>query len=481
MSSPGEAPRRVALEAMLRMEDGAYAHILVPQLLRQRHLDARDRGLVTEMVYGAVRMQRALDWLVQSVASRPIPSLDPPVRAALRLGAYQLLIGIPAHAAVGETVNVVPARSRGFVNGVLRGLSRTGPPFALPEGDDIESIAIRASHPDWIVRTLFDAFGPDDARATLAVDNEAPAVTLRVNRMRTSPRELAEELHAAGIDVERGKLVDDALVLRHAGDLLSLAAISDGRATPQDQASQAIVAALDPQPGERVLDLAAAPGGKATATAEHMQGDGLVVAADLHPGRVRTVQRGVARVGLEHVIATLIADGRMPPVHDAQFDRVLLDAPCSGLGVLRRRPDARWRLREEDVEDLAQLQRAMLGSAAQTLKRGGRLVFSVCTLTTAETIDIDGWAAAELPDLVAEPPPSAPWRPHGRGAILLPSDANTDGMFVLVLKKGDASERPMARATVAHAPPEASTDVAANRPDSTPPPVPNNRRWSRVT
>jgi 16S rRNA (cytosine967-C5)-methyltransferase len=431
----GEATRRVALDALVRIEDGAFAHILVPDVLRNTSFDARDRGFVTELVYGTVRMQRAVDFLLEQVSSRPIDSLEARVRGALRLGAYQLLVGIPGHAAVGETVNVVSARARGYVNGVLRALARLGPPWPLPTGNDLESIAIRTSHPDWIVQTFVDEFGTTDAIATLELDDEPPPVTLRVNRTRAEPQAVAAELRDAHIEVARGVLDPDALLVRHAGDLAALAAVRDGRVSPQDQASQAIVGVLDPQPGDRVLDLASAPGGKATAAAERMQGRGTVVAADLHPGRVRTVVRAAERLALQSIVLPVLADGVRPPVRDGAFDRVLLDAPCSGLGVLRRRPDARWRVVPGDVDALAQLQRVLLEAAARAVRPGGRLVYSVCTLTRAETLAVDEWAAAALPEFVALEPPGAPWRPHGRGAILLPSDARSDGMFVLVLER----------------------------------------------
>src|SRR5262245_1360625 len=437
MSSRTSSSRRLAIDALVRVEDGAFAHILVPQLLRGSGLPARDRALTTDLVYGTVRMQRALDFLLARVANRKLSALDPPVRAAVRLGAYQLLVGVPAHAAVGETVNEVDTRARGFANAVLRSLSRLGPPFALPDGDDAESIALRTSHPDWIVHTLVDAFGAADAIATLELDNEPPAVTVRVNPSRTSVEDLTAELTAAGVEVRRGTLVPNALLLRHTGDIAVLSAVADGRATPQDQASQAIVDVLDPQPGERVLDVASAPGGKATASAERMGGDGLVVAADLHPGRVRAVARAAARLSLDEAIAPVVADGRALPVRDASFDRVLLDAPCSGLGVLRRRPDARWRVTPSDVRELAALQCALLGAAARAVRPGGSLVYAVCTLSNEETIGIDEWARANLANFDAPVRPAPPWRPHGRGAILLPADAGTDGMFVLHLVRDE--------------------------------------------
>jgi 16S rRNA (cytosine967-C5)-methyltransferase len=439
MSSRTTSSRQLAIDALVRVEDGAFSHILVPQLLRGSGLSARDRALTTDLVYGTVRMQRTLDFLLARVSNRKLTALDPPVRAALRLGAYQLLVGVPAHAAVGETVNVVDARARGFANAVLRALTRLGPPFVLPDGDDAESIALRTSHPDWIVYTLVGAFGSEDAVATLELDNEPPAVTVRVNRARTSVDDLTAELTAAGVDVRRGTLVPDALLLRHTGDVAALAAVADGRATPQDQASQAIVDVLDPQPGDRVLDVAAAPGGKATASAERMQGKGVVVAADLHPGRVRAVARAASRLGVGGTITVLVANGRDLPVRDEAFDRVLLDAPCSGLGVLRRRPDARWRVKPSDVRDLAALQCALLEAAARAVRPGGCLVYAVCTLSDEETIGVDEWARANLPSFVASARPGVPWRTHGRGAVLLPSDAQTDGMFVLRLERTSSS------------------------------------------
>ena len=428
------SPRALAIEALVRIDDGAYSHILLPELLRRQKLESRDRAFVTELVYGTVRMRRALDFLLGRVSSRKVESLDPDVRAGLRLGAFQLVTGVSPHAAVGETVGVVQERARGFANGVLRALARSGPQYPLPSGDDVSSIGIRTSHPDWIVQQFIDDLGRDDAISTLALDNEPPVVTLRVNTLRTTVDDVAGELRALGIDVEPGKLDPAALLVRHTGDLGALDAMRSGRVTPQDQASQAVVAALDPQPDERILDVASAPGGKATASAERMRDTGLLLAADLHPARVRTVMRSARRCGLG-VISPAVADGRSLPVTDASFDRVLLDAPCTGLGVLRRRPDARWRVQPRDATDLAELQRALLVSAARAVRPGGRLVYSVCTLTRIETLGVDAFAASELPDFVALDPPGAPWRRHGRGALLVPSAARTDGMFVLVLQR----------------------------------------------
>jgi 16S rRNA (cytosine967-C5)-methyltransferase len=424
--------RLLALDALVRIEDGAYAQVLVPSMLRDSNLRDRDRAFATDLVYGTVRAQRRLDDLVTRAAKRPLHRLDPPVRAALRLGAYQLLHDVPRHAAVSETVDALAARSpraRGFGNAVLRALTRLGPPWPEPPSD-----AVALSYPDWLVERLASDLGDEDAHAALVAMNEPAAMTLRPNPGEVTADALEAELRSAGVNVERGALVPDALVVRGIGDPAALPAVRDGRATPQDQASQALVAVLDPRPGERIADVAAAPGGKATAIAERVGADGAVVALDIDAGRLRLVTEASDRLGLDAVSAVL-ADGRALPLAAGRFDRVLLDAPCSGFGVLRRRPDARWRVSESAIGELAALQRDLLAAAAALVRPAGVLVYSVCTLTRAETIDVDEWAARHLDGLDPVPPPGAPWQPSGRGALLLPQAAGTDGMFVLALQR----------------------------------------------
>ncbi len=420
--------RAVARDVLLRVEDGAYSNLVLPETLRRTGLSARDRAFVTDLVYGTLRARRRLDDRLATHLRRPLDDLDPPVRAALRLGAYQLEAGVAPHAAVGETVAVTPARARGFVNGVLRSLAASGPPW--PAAD---TPAVDLSYPDWIVERLTTDLGADDARAALAAQNEVPTVTLRPNPLRTEPEALTEELTSAGATVVQGRLVPDAVGVRGAGDPAVLASVRDGRATPQDEASQAVVTLVDTHPGDRVLEVAAAPGGKATGLGERV-GDGLVVAVDLHPGRLRLIGDAARRLDLP-TVRPVLADGRQLPVPAARMDRVLVDAPCSGLGVLRRRPEARWRVGEPSAE-LVDLQAALVLAAAPKVRPGGLLVYSVCTLTAAETTGVTARVLDALGDdfAVLDPPP-APWRPWGPGALLLPQDAGTDGMFVLVLRR----------------------------------------------
>ena len=426
--------RALALAALLRVDEGAYSNVLLPKMLRESGLDARDRAFATDLVYGTLRQRRALDHLLALVSDRPLGALDAPALAALRLGAYQLTRGVPAHAAVGETVNTAPGRARGYVNAVLRKVAGLGPPWPWPEGDDVAALAVRLSYPDWLVEELIHQYGLDEARVSLERGNEPPIVALRVNRRDTDVDAVEQELRATGVDVTRGLLSDGALRASGTGDMARVVAVAEGRATPQDEASQAVVDVLDPQPDDIVLDCAAAPGGKATAIGERLGGSGRVIAGDSRAGRIHLVVAALRRLHLGAVLP-VVADGREPPLRPACADRVLVDAPCSGLGVLRRRAELRWRIRQDDIGTLVGLQRELLRAAAETVRPGGVVVYSVCTLTAAETTGIDAWAERALPLLVADPPPGPPWRPQGRGALVLPHDADTDGMYVLHLRR----------------------------------------------
>jgi 16S rRNA (cytosine967-C5)-methyltransferase len=375
--APGVAARRTAVEALGRIEtEGAYANLVLPAVLERTSLASRDRAFVTELVYGTTRMRRACDWLVDRFVTRPP---DPAARTWLRIGAYQLaFLDTPPHAAVGATVEAAPTKLRGFLNAVLRKVATADRNWP----DD----ATRLSYPDWIVARLRADLGDEPALVALEEMNRSATVSTR----------------------------------------------PDGYV--QDLASQWVADAVGAQPGELVLDVAAAPGGKSTALAST---GAAVIAADVRPGRVGLIVANARRLGLQ--VPALAADGRRPPFAARTFDRVLLDAPCSGLGTLRRRPDARWRIEEGDVGALARLQRDLLEQAISLVRPGGTLIYSVCTMTAAETIEIDRQLAAAHPDLEAVGEVVAPWEALGRGRLLLPPAAGTDGMYLLALRVGPSA------------------------------------------
>lgn len=360
--------RELALHCLQRIDhDGAYANLVVPAALSGSTLDQRDRGFVTELVYGTTRMRRACDALVDRfVLAEP----EPAVRTLLRLGAYQLhFAGVRPHAAVAETVALAPKRLRAFANAILRNVSRTA--MVWPDR------ATELSYPQWMFDLLTEELG-DDALPVMQRMNEPPPVSVR----------------------------DDGYV--------------------QDRASQWVAASVGAAPGERVLDMCAAPGGKATAMAAREGADGaFVVAADVAAQRVHLIGSNVAR--LSAAVAPVVADGTSSPFVAGSFDRVLLDAPCSGLGALRRRPDARWRITAPDIDDLVLLQGALLNQAATLVRPGGALVYSVCTLTAAESID------HTVPDGfdVDTAEPTGAWEPFAHGWRVLPYHHDTDGMVLI--------------------------------------------------
>lgn len=369
-------------------DDGAYANLALAAELGRSSLERRDRAMVTALVDGTTRMRRACDHLTDRFVSakQRKRGLEPAVRRALRLGAHQLvLMGVPAHAAVSATVAVAPRRAAGLVNAVLRRVADA--PLDPTDPTVWPDEATRLSYPDWIVARLETDLGVDAARAALAAMNEPAPVTIR----------------------------DDGYV--------------------QDVASRAVVEAVDAHPGETIVDLCAAPGGKATA----MAGLGAhVVACDHTPNRAGLIVANAARTDTARSIDVVVADGRMPGIAPGRADAVLLDAPCSGIGSLRRRADARWRIVESDVARLATLQSELLEAALDLVAPGGRLVYSVCTLTTAETAGVDARLRHAHPDLVAEPL-GEPWEPYHGGGRFLPGPDGNDGMACFRYRLGTAA------------------------------------------
>ena len=332
-------------------------------------LDPRERALAKQLAFGTVQRRLTLDHVIARHTDR---ELDPPVRAALQLGLYQLLFldGVADHAAIGEAVELAkPSPGHRLVNAVLRKVQREG--VQLPADDTPQGAAIRHSHPVWLAELWFDWLGAGEARALMAADNEPAELALRVNRL--------IDFDLSGVPGDRR---GDAIVLTGPFDALRHPGYAAGAFTPQSRGSQLVSEVLDPQPGERVLDLCAAPGGKTTDIAARMGATGAVVAVERHEQRARALARTCERMGATNV-EVVRGDAR---TYDgaARFDRVLLDAPCSGLGTLRSHPDIRWRATPEGIERLAALQDELLVAARAALAPGGRLVYSVCTLSPGE-------------------------------------------------------------------------------------------------
>lgn len=419
-----QTARTVALEAIRRVTDeGAYSTIVIPGALRRSRLDGRDRAFATELAFGTIRRLPSIDWALDRVASRPVHRMSPGARAVLRLGAYQVLFtDVERYAAVGETVGLARDRERGFVNAVLRRLAADAPPW--PGGPGPDDVSIRTGLSEWAVRELGRLLPAEEVEpAAAALATRAP-LCVRTNTAVIEPDRLEAALAQAGHAPRRAVLDPDCFLI-DGGDPSALPGFADGWFAVQDQASAFVVRALDPQPGERILDACAAPGGKTSMAAALVGPEGLVVGADVHPGRVGLIGRGAARLRVD--APALAQDARAPSLRGG-FDRVLVDAPCSGLGSARRRPELLWRNDRAELSTLARTQVEIVSSLADLVEPRGRLVFSVCTFPRAETDAAADAIVRHRPDLV----PIQTLGPDGAAERirLWPHRHGCDGMFV---------------------------------------------------
>ena len=473
VSSPPKhtvAPARRCAYAVIRrvFERGAYADEALHA--EAKELDARDRALAMRLTYGAVQRKGTLDHLIERFAGRPPGRLDPPVLAALRLGLYELLYlgGSPDYAVVADAVELAKApgsAGHGLVNAVLRRATREGSALLDALTDDTpEDAAVKHSHPEWIARLWWDELGPDGARALMACDNEPSEVAVRANTLVTDARSLAAELttgepapgrgeDAVGLSTITPRSVDshldpdipEALVLDGPFDVHGSPLWRAGAFLAQSRGAMLVARALGPRPGERVLDLCAAPGGKSTHLAALMEGTGEVLAVERNPRRAGVLARTAERLHAANVRVE-IADASLTRPEGPIFDRVLVDPPCSGLGTLQARADLRWRVTPEHVPQMAATQAAILEAGASAVRPGGLLVYSTCTISQTENEHViadflNSNPDFSLDDLAAELPglalaSSGPLSDHEDGPVLtLPHRDNTAGFFIARLRR----------------------------------------------
>ncbi len=419
-------------------EEGAYADRALQS--EAEGLDPRDRALAMTMAYGTVQRKATLDYLATQLSSRPPDRLDPPVLAALRLGLFQIVFlgGIADHAAVNETVELVKRVGRGgdtLVNAVLRRAVREGAAIVGRLDDaDPEGAALLHSVPQWIAEQWWDELGAEPARRLLRSVNRPAESALRVNTLVTTPEQVLAELPAGTVPAPG---VADGLVLGGPFDVHGSALFERGAVHAQSRASMLVAWLLAPVPGQRVLDLCAAPGGKTTHLAALMRDRGEILAIERHPGRADALRRTARRLHASCVtVQTGDARERRP---EPRFDRVLVDPPCSGLGTLQSRPDLRWRVRPHAPAELSAIQGQILAAAGAATAPGGLLVYSVCTISRAEgEVVIEAFLAGNrefaADDLGAEYPPLADDR-DGRNLQLLPDRDGTDGFFIARLRR----------------------------------------------
>jgi 16S rRNA (cytosine967-C5)-methyltransferase len=440
--------RDVAARVLERVETAAsFADSVLDAELTSRRLNTRDAALATELVYGTLRWQGYLDWILAPHSRRRLESLDPRVRVLLRLTAYQIsfLERVPAFAAVNDAVTLAP-RATGvsaFVNAVLRSFARRGAHERepVPPRNPIDALAARCSFPAWIVERWVVRYGRDEAESLMRSLNERPPLTLRANRLRITRDELGRRLaQEDGLDCRPTRLAPEGLVVAPGGAPGEWRAFTEGACAVQDEASMLIARLLEPEPGSTVADVCAAPGTKTTHLAELMDNRGRIIAFDREPTRLARVGDAAGRLGIAIIETREGPVESLAPRFSAECDGVLVDAPCSNLGVLRRNPEVKWRRQPSDIAVAGRHQAEILNAAAAMVRPGGRLVYATCSLEPEENDHVARSFLAARPEFRLDPPADFPL-PLDAGGWLrcLPHRHGTDGFSAVRFRRSELS------------------------------------------
>lgn len=451
------SPRELALDTLVKVaETGAYSNLQLNRVLADAQLQRADAGLVTELVYGTIQRQLTLDHWLGQFASKGLKKLEPWVHQLLRMSAYQLLYldRIPAHAAVNEAVTIAKRRGHqgisGMVNGILRSIDRNRAELtieAIQDKNPVVRIALRHSYPEWLVKRWVDCYGEETAEAICAAGNSAPHASIRVNSLRSTREQALQQLTSLDYAAELSAVAPAGIVVSRGGNLADTDGFREGLWTVQDESSMLVAEVVGPQPGMQVLDCCAAPGGKTTHLAELMGGKGKVWANDLHAHKRQLIEAQAERLGLANIEANTEDAGHLiERFAPASMDAVLLDAPCSGFGVIRRKPEIKWTKTAGDVSEIAGIQRRLLQAVCGLVKPGGVLVYSTCTIERAENEDQVAAFLTEHPEfeLDAQWPPAVLEQLRKVGAIdqafdgqaqLLPQHFDSDGFYIARMRK----------------------------------------------
>ena len=378
--------RKIALKCLMDVRsNGAYSNITFNKVLKENTISAQEKSLATALFYGVLDRTITLDWVLSKRIKSPLEKVSPFVLENLRLALYQIMFmdKIPESAAVNEAVKIVKNSKQkylsGFVNGVLRNILREG--TSLPDGDDVKSLSVKYSCPEWIVESLLNDYGVYNAKEFLKHSLLTPSVTLRVNTTKTDIQSLFLKLSESGINAENAP-THNALKIKGGIDISHNECFCDGLFHIQDIASQTAVKILSPKRNERVLDVCAAPGGKAFTMAQYMENSGEIIACDIHKHRVELINEGAKRLGLD-IIKPTVNDARLYNENLGKFDAVLCDVPCSGIGVIRRKPEIKYKNIDE-YNDITQIQGQILETSASYISENGRILYSTCTVRKCE-------------------------------------------------------------------------------------------------
>lgn len=440
--------REVALNILNEVYNKqAYANIALSYYLQKHSLSDQDRRFVTELVYGTVKAGDTLLWILKKFVNRPLNKIEPTIINILRLGIYQIVFmdKIPVSAACNESVKLAKKYSNlgssKFVNGILRNLIRQPEKYTMPTGNKASELAIREQHPLWLVKKFIHTFGSEAAIKLCQFNNTNAPLVLRTNTLKTSRQELIGELIKNNCEVMPSNIAPEGIICKTHMALNSLKPLQEGLAQVQDESSMLVAHVLSPQKGEFIIDTCSAPGGKTTHIATLMQNQGKIIAGDIYEHKLKLIQENSARLGIDIIETQLIDAQKIGDMYPEKADRVLVDAPCSGMGVLRRKPDSRWNKTEEIFTQLPPLQLAILESASKAVKSGGVLVYSTCTIMPEENTQIVNQFLANNNDFILEDihkylPFKMKIKPKTKTLQLMPYEDNTDGFFIArMLKK----------------------------------------------
>lgn len=441
--------REAALKALYEInQNGAYANIALNKYLEDEKLRSIDRAFATELVYGCIKWKLTIDRVIAAYSSIRLEKLSPWILNILRLGTYQILkmTRVPVSASCNESVKLAGRyghkASAGFVNGILRNIARNGANIAVPtkETDLTGYLSVTYSYPKWMVEKLVGIFGEEFGESLLEAGNSTPETTVRTNTLKTSPEELIQLLNEEGVSAVPGKYVKEAVVLKSNASIGRLEAFNNGLFQVQDESSMLSSMALNPEAGDFVLDACSAPGGKATHMAQLMGNKGKIIACDIHEHKIKLINESAARLGI-NIIESRLNDASIPNAEfEGIFDKVLLDAPCTGLGIIRRKPDIKWSRKEKDIDEIVSLQRRLIRNVSRWLKPGGAFVYSTCTLLPEENEAVVNGFLAENVDFEADDirkfiPEELASRAKGCMLQLYPNTDGTDGFFISRIKR----------------------------------------------
>ena len=436
--------REIALKILMRIEEGAYSNLILDSELSRHELSDLDKSYITRVIYGVVTYKLTLDYIIKKNSKIRLKKISPSILNILRLGIFEIyyMDKIPVSATCNEYVKLARKyghnASSGFVNAILRNLSKKDLKTNFEGLEGNELLSIKYSCPLWLVEKWSKQFG--DIEELLKANNEKTDTCIRVNTLKNSREELKQKLIDKGYEVSDGKIVD-ILYIKKLKGLLSEELFNEGYFVVQDEAPAIIAHILQPKENEEILDICSAPGGKTTHIAQLMNDKGEIIATDIHEHRVGLVQQLAEKLGIKSIKTECMDATEYNPEFEEKFDGIVADVPCSGLGVIRKKPEIKWTATEEEINDLVEIQKAILNNAKRYLKKGGRLVYSTCTTTIEENENMVKWFLEEnkefkvkniagyIPDKLKSTITSEGW------LLFMPNKEGTDGFFACVLEK----------------------------------------------